>query len=76
MAYAHTAIAPRDIAVSQPAARPRRGLLSRMLDALVAARMRQAEREIAAFVEAGGGRFTDQTERDIERRFLSDPNRF
>ncbi len=46
MAYAPAAIAPRDIAISQPAAR--RGLMSRLLDALMAARMRQAEREIAA----------------------------
>lgn len=76
MAYAHTAIATRDIAILQPAARPRRGLLSRLFDVLVAARMRQAEREIAAFVEGGGGRFTDETEREIERRFLSNPNRF
>ncbi len=74
MAYAPAAIAPRDIAISQPAARPRRGLMSRLLDALMVARMRQAEREIAAFVEGAGGRFTDETEREIERRFLSGPN--
>lgn len=76
MAYAHTAISTRDIAISQPAARPRRSLIGRLFDAMVAARMRQAEREIAAFVESGGGRFTDETEREIERRFLSNPNRF
>jgi hypothetical protein len=75
MAYAPAAIAPRDIAISQLAA-ARRGLMSRLLDALMAARMRQAEREIAAFLEHGGGRFTDETEREIERRFLSTPNRF
>jgi hypothetical protein len=74
MAYAHTATATRDIAVSQPAAR--RGLMRRLLDAVMAARMRQAEREIAAFVASSGGRFTDETEREIERRFLSNPNRF
>jgi hypothetical protein len=74
MAYAPAAIAPRDIAISRPTAR-RRGLLRRMLDALMAARMRQAEREIAAYLESGG-RFTDETEREIERRFLSTPNRF
>ncbi len=48
MAYAPAAIAPRDIAISQPATR-RRGLMSRLLDAMMAARMRQAEREIAAY---------------------------
>ena len=75
MAYAPAAITARDIAISQPAAR-RRGLMSRLLDALVAARTRQAEQEIAAFLAKGGGRFTDETEREIERRFLSTPNRF
>lgn len=75
MAYAHTVIATRDIAISQPAA-PRRSLLRRLLDALTTARMRQAEREIALFVQNSGGRFTDETEREIERRFLSDTSRF
>ncbi|HZD88611.1 MAG TPA: hypothetical protein VE224_00795 [Pseudolabrys sp.] len=75
MAYAPAAVAARDIPVSNPVAR-RRGLTRRLLDALMAARMRQAEREIAAFVEGGAGRFTDETEREIERRFLSNPNRF
>lgn len=75
MAYAPAAITTRDIPITQPAAR-RRGLMSRLLDALMAARMRQAEREIAAYLESSGGRFTDETEREIERRFLSSPNRF
>jgi hypothetical protein len=75
MAYAHTATVARDIAISQPAA-PRRGLMRRLLDALMAARMRQAEREIAAFLASSGGRFTDETEREIERRFLSNPSHF
>ena len=75
MAYAHTAIDTRDIAISQPAER-RRSLFRRLLDALIAARMRQAEREIAIYLEGNGGRFTDETEREIERRFLSNANRF
>lgn len=70
MAYAHTAIDARDLAISQPAA-PRRGLLRRLLEGLMAARMRQAEREIAIYLERNGGRFTDETEREIERRFLT-----
>ena len=74
MAYAPAAIATRDIAIPQPTRR--RGLMSRLLDAMMASRMRQAEREIAAFLENGGGRFTDETEREIERRFLSTPNQF
>jgi len=74
MAYAPAAVATRDIAISQPAIR-RRGLMSRLLDALMAARMRQAEREIAAYLQ-NSSRFTDETEREIERRFLSNANRF
>ena len=33
-------------------------------------RTRQAEREIARYLTANGGKFTDEAERDIERRFL------
>ncbi len=75
MAYIPAATAPRDIAILQPATR-RRGLFARLLDAMIAARQRQAEREIAAFLRSAGGKFTDETEREIERRFLSDPTRF
>ena len=76
MAYAHTATTARDFATPQAATPRGPGLMRRVLDRLMAARMRQAEREIAAFLEAGGGRFTDETEREIERRFLSNPARF
>lgn len=76
MAYAHTATTARDFAAPQAATRRGPGLMRRLLDRMMAARMRQAEREIAAFVEGGAGRFTDETEREIERRFLSNPNRF
>jgi hypothetical protein len=76
MAYAHTATTDRDFAAPQAATRRSPGLLRRVLDLLVAARMRQAEREIAAYLQARGGRFTDETEREIERRFLANPARF
>jgi hypothetical protein len=33
--------------------------------------MRQAEREIAAYLARTGGKFTDSAEREIEQRFLS-----
>jgi len=72
MAYAHTATTARDFAAPQAATRRGPGLMRRLLDSLMAARMRQAEREIAAFLEAGGGNFTDE----IERRFLSNPAHF
>jgi len=33
--------------------------------------MRQAEREVARYLADTGGKFTDETEREIERRFLT-----
>ena len=55
---------------------PQRGFFSRMMDALMAARMRQAEREIALYLDHTGGKFTDEAEREIERRFLSASSRW
>ena len=46
---------------------PRRGFFARVLDALTASRQRQAEREIARFIELRGGKFTDETDRLIGR---------
>jgi hypothetical protein len=40
---------------------------------MMAARLRQAEREIATYLADTGGKFTDEAEREIERRFLSTP---
>ena len=45
------------------------GLLRRIYDAILASQQRRADREIARYVIASG-RFTDDTEREIERRFL------
>jgi len=58
----------------QAAVAPRRGFFTRLFDAVAEARMRQAEREIARYF-AGGVKFTDEAEREIERRFLSYPPR-
>lgn len=71
---AYTAVALRDLAfpgtkAARPA--PRRGFFTRMGDAIMAARMRQAEREIARYLADTGGKFTDEAEREIERRFLA-----
>jgi hypothetical protein len=55
---------------------PRRGLLARFLDALMASRMRQAEREIANYLADTGGKFTDESEREIERRFMANSPRW
>jgi hypothetical protein len=50
--------------------------LLRFFDAMMASRQRQVDREIARFIHDNGGKFTDNTEREIERRFLSGPSRW
>lgn len=74
MAYAHSAVTARDVLTTKPkAASParKRGFFSRLLAAIQEGRMRAAEREIALYLSRSGGRFTDEQEREIERRFLS-----
>jgi hypothetical protein len=75
MAYAHSVATTRDVLTTKPAAgskaAPRRGLFRRLIAAIQEARMRAAEREIALYLSRSGGRFTDEQEREIERRFLS-----
>ena len=81
MAYTSSALAPRDLAFTRPsvtqrsatqyAARPQRSLIGRLLDAVMVARQREAEREVARYLASTGGKFTDEAEREIERRFLS-----
>ena len=70
MAYAPTAVAPRIAKFKQEAARPTRGSFwRRLVDAVAESNRRRAEREIARYL--GGAKFTDETEREIERRFLA-----
>jgi hypothetical protein len=71
MAYAPSAVAPRSFTFPQKAPRLPRSLFRRLLDAIEQANRRQAEREIARYLGGPGGKFTDETEREIERRFLS-----
>ena len=71
MTYAPLALALQDLAIPQSDVRKGKGLLARVFDALIVARQRDAEREIARYVAGSGGKFTDETEREIERRFLS-----
>ena len=47
-----------------------KGLFARLFASVQEARMRQAEREIARFIEVKGGRLTDDVERQIERSFI------
>ena len=75
MAYVHSAVTARDVYTAEPksglrtARKP--GFLRRLVAAMQEARMRQAEREIALYLSRTGGKFTDEGEREIERRFLS-----
>jgi hypothetical protein len=74
MAYAPLALTLNGFVIPQTPARKGPGLFARALAALVAARQVAAEREIARYVNASGGKFTDDMEREIERRFLSTPS--
>lgn len=76
MAYTSSALAPRDLALAQPNVRAQRSLFSRLIDAMILSRQQQAEREIARYLMGSGGKFTDEAEREIERRFLSGPPRW
>jgi hypothetical protein len=71
MAYASSAVAPRTIEFKEKAPRSKRGPLRRLFEAIEQANMRKAEREIARYLSRRGGKFTDEAEREIERRFLS-----
>ena len=70
MAYAPLALTLNGFVLPQSPARKSPGLFARVLAALVAARQVAAEREIALYLAGRGGKFTDETEREIERRFL------
>jgi hypothetical protein len=72
MAYAPTAVAPRIAEFKQGAVLPaRRSLWRRLADAIAESNKRKAEREIARYLGGAGAKFTDETEREIERRFLA-----
>jgi hypothetical protein len=71
MAYTSSALDPREMHFTNSAAAPKSSLLSRLVGAMMVARTRQAEREIARYLNDTGGKFTDEAEREIERRFLS-----
>ena len=73
MAHAPSALAQRDLIVVTPA-RTRPGFFRRFLDAMMLSRQRQADREIERYLQ--NNKFTDETEREIERLFLSKPTHF
>jgi len=73
MAYAPYTVAQRDFIAETPAP-TRPGIFRRFFDALMLSRQRQADREIARYLN--NSKFTDEAEREIERLFLSTPPRF
>jgi hypothetical protein len=76
MAYAPSAFVLRDLALPQSPAHKGPGLFARLFAAMTASRQRQADRDIARYLAGRGGKFTDETEREIERRFLSGSSRW
>ena len=65
---------PRATLSSKSPAGTRPGFFRRFLDVMMLARQRQADREIARYLQ--NRKFTDEAEREIERLFLSTPTRF
>jgi hypothetical protein len=55
--------------VSDKPDRKRAGFLRRLANAMFVSRQRLVEREIAGYLQ--NGKFTDEVEREIERRFFS-----
>ena len=77
MAYGPSAVALRELSYPEASKRAsRRGLLFRVSDAMMALRQRQTDREITRYLAGIGGKFTDEAEREIERRFLFTPSRW
>jgi len=81
MAFTASALAPRDFAYTQAPVtelpvRTERSLFDWLLDTMMVSRMHDAERDVARYLADTGGKFTDESEREIERRFLSTPSRW
>jgi len=74
MTYVPSTVATRDFPISENTGRKRRGFFRWLAEAMMQSRHRHAEREIARYLN--NGKFTDEAEREIERRFLSTPPRF
>jgi len=68
MAYVPYTVATRDFVTDKPE-RKRAGFFRWLANAIFVSRQSLVEREIARYLH--NGRFTDETEREIERRFFS-----
>jgi DNA-directed RNA polymerase subunit K/omega len=77
MAYATSALSSRELNFIESTTVAKPSLFSRLVKAMIAARARQVDREIAHYlVDSAGGKFTDQAEREIEQRFMSNQTRW
>jgi hypothetical protein len=74
MTFVPSTVATREFTITEKAVSRRRGFFRWLADAVMQSRQRQAEREIARYLS--NGKFTDEAEREIERRFLTTPPRF
>lgn len=74
MAYAPSTVATRDFTITENPAKARPGFFRWFFEVMMYSRQRQADREIARYLN--NGKFTDEAEREIERRFLSTPSHF
>jgi hypothetical protein len=68
MAYVPYTSTTRGFASDKPE-RKRTGFFRWLANAIYVSRQRQVEREIARYLQ--NGKFTDEAEREIERRFFS-----
>jgi hypothetical protein len=71
MAFFSHALSPSETAHVRKPAKP--GIFARFYAAMIAARQRQADAEIARYLGGRGGKLTDSTEREIEARVLAHP---
>lgn len=74
MAFAHTVFPTHGFAPTRTRSARKRGFFRSLLDAMILARQHEAEREIARYLDRTGGRFTDQSEREIERLLMNRPS--
>ncbi|MBI2714875.1 MAG: hypothetical protein HYX37_10530 [Rhizobiales bacterium] len=75
MAFASTA--PRTFSFTAlPKFSAKFSLWRLLRDTLSEARRHQADYEVARYLESTGGKFTDEAEREIERRLMSNSSRW
>lgn len=67
--FAAPGISPRGFLAGRRKPGNWRGLWRRLADALDQSHQRAIDREVAAYLNVRGGRFTDSVERDIERLY-------